>query len=69
MSPRYMAPSTRMPPKEFYFNKMLVLYLQLMFPTIKIVINHFVVHVEKNHHKNQNLTKLDTTTKSLNFSN
>ena len=49
--------------------KMLVLYLQLMFPTIKIVINHFVVHVEKNHHKNQNLTKLDTTTKSLNFSN
>ena len=45
------------------------LYLQLMVPIIKIVINHFVVHVEKDHHKNQNLTKLHTMTKALNFSN
>ena len=64
-----MTPSTKISPKEFYFNKMLVLYLQLMFPTIKIVISHFVVHVGKDHHKNQNLTKLHTTTKALNFSN
>ena len=64
-----MTPSTEMPPKEFFFNKMLVLYLLLIFPTIKIAINHFVVHVGKDYHKNQNLTKLHTTTKALNFSN
>ena len=29
--------STEMPPKEFYFNKMLILYLQLIFPTMKLL--------------------------------
>ena len=29
--------STKMLPKEFYFNKMLVTYLQLIFPTIKML--------------------------------
>ena len=64
-----MTPSTKVPPKEFSLNKMLVLYLQLMFPTIKIAINHFIVHVGKYHHKYQNLTKLHTTTKALDFPN
>ena len=64
-----MTLSARMSPKKFHFNKMLVLYLQLMFLTIKIVINHFLVYVGKDNHKNQNLTKLHTTKKALNFSN
>ena len=64
-----MTLSARMSPKKFHFNKILVLYLQLMFLTIKIVINHFVVYVGKDNHKNLNLTKLHTTKKALNFSN
>ena len=43
--------------------------LQQNVSTITIVINHFVVQVGKDHHKNQNLTKLYTKTKALNFSN
>ena len=64
-----MTSSTKMLPKEFYFNEKLLLYLQLMLHTIKIAINHFIIHVGKDHHKSQNLVKLYTTMKALNFSN